>query len=301
MNRRKERKEEKMKKEEKEEVMTEKEKVTRRKKEKKEKEKEKEEEEEDAIVIITGVKTTSVRDIQRLYIPSPLLLSLGGRVGGHLRVSLTRQTSVIGRTAPTLDTHTTYGYQVVMCGCVVEYRGVYGSVVENTGVNCTHRITPDHITPLEEVVIDIITVKVIVGNVKDVLNYRKNKIAFNTSIQSLLSLYTITNHSTIHFHNNPLADLLGVTLIEIQDCSEVKEGQVGVIGAGTEVNVLCVESEDRRRMSVRSKDVLGGLDGILDHLRRLVAEPWERRKEFAQAGVVYPSGKIKRERVNIDS
>ncbi|XP_063860266.1 ATPase family gene 2 protein homolog B-like [Scylla paramamosain] len=231
-------------------------------------------------VVVTCVDSSGVRDLQRVLIPAPLLLNIGGCPGGHVKLQLTPQTAVICRTAPLVDSCSNYGYQVVACGCVVE----------GTDALNVHTLTTSDITTLEAVVVTVVKVTVIVKTVKDVLSYRKNKPAFLSSLHSLLALYALTNNSRIYLHNNPLADLLGLTLVEVKACKGVGAGQIGSLRAETKVEVVSMESEDRRRLSVRCKAELGGLDDILGHLRSLVAEPWTRREEFGQLGVIYPSG-----------
>ena len=239
-----------------------------------------EEEGREGRVMVTCVDSSDVRDLQRVLIPAPLLLAIGGRPGGHVKLQLTPQTAVICRAAPLVDSCSVYGQQVVACGCVVE----------GTGILDVHTVTTSDITALEAVVVTVVKVAVTVKAVENVLSYRKNKPAFLSSLQSLLSLYALTNNSQIHLPSNPLADLLGVTFVEVKGCKGVKSGQVGSVGAGTRVELVSVESKDRKRLSVCCKAELGGLDDILGHLRRLVAEPWTRREQFGQLGVVYPSG-----------
>lgn len=238
-------------------------------------------EEKDAeLVTVTSVECSGVRDLQRVLIPAGLLLRLGGRPGGHLRLQLTPRTAVICRAAPVVDCCGDYGQQIVVCGCVEEGVRVLG----------VYNVTPADITPLEVVAAAMVEVTVVVGGVKDVLSYRKNKSAFTASLHSLLALYVLTPDAQIDCRRNPLAGLLGITLIEVQGCEGVGVGQAGAVGPETRVEVAAVESEDRRRLAVRCQAELGGLDNILAHLRRLVAEPWARREEFGRVGVVYPSG-----------
>ncbi|XP_050700078.1 uncharacterized protein LOC126987267 isoform X2 [Eriocheir sinensis] len=248
---------------------------TRRKKEEEE-----EEEEEEEVLILACVENSCAGDIQRALIPAALLLKVNGKVGGHIKLTLTPDSTLICRAMPLVDSYGSYGHQVIACGCVTE-----GGV--SVGV---HRLTPAHITPVETVEAASVDVAVTVGSVGDVLSYRKNKPGFNAFIRSLLALYAFTRNARIDAKRNPLAKLLGVTELDVRACEGVAEGQVGVVGAATRVEVVAVESEDRKRLSVKCRAELGGLDHVLGHLRRLIVEPWQRRKEFARSGVTYPSG-----------
>lgn len=236
---------------------------------------------------VASVESHGPGDLQHCLIPAPLLVNIQGTVGGYIQINLTSDTYLICRAVPVIDACYEMGFQVIACNCV--FTGMTGSDTSLKTGNYT--IKTSQVTSLRAVNMKDININVVFNTVEDVQKYRKDKKCFEDSIKKMLSFYGVVNESRINCRNNPLAKLLGISVIMIKKCS-VSPQEVGIITSDTTIILNGVESEDRRKMTVQSNVNLGGLDQVLAYLRRLVIEPWVRQKEFNKAGVLYPSGKI---------
>nr|XP_045592050.1 cell division control protein 48-like [Procambarus clarkii]XP_045592051.1 cell division control protein 48-like [Procambarus clarkii] len=235
-------------------------------------------------ICLASVQSHGPGDMQRCLIPSPLLISIKGTVGGYLKFSLSSDLCLICRAVPVMDSYCDVGFQVIACNCVYTMSSSATSLTQGN-----YTITSSQVTALKYVHIEQINVTVVLNLVEDVLKYRKNKQCFENVFRELLKLYGVVNESKINCQKNPLAKLLGISQIIITECS-LSPNEVGTITPNTRVILCGVESEDRRRMTVHNTINLGGLDQVLAYLRRIITEPWIRQEQFRKAGVLYPSG-----------
>ncbi|CAL4105060.1 unnamed protein product, partial [Meganyctiphanes norvegica] len=250
----------------------------------------------DKLICISVFENEETSDIQNCVIPSELLCELGGRLGSYIQLSfedrncfnmkndlnLDVNCQILCRAVPISDSITKSFYQVICNNCV--------SITDRLGsVTGNFYLSSKNVNILQPKTLLKITLNVIVHSVEDVLNYRENKFGFKESLSELLRLYGVIEKATIKFHSNPFAKLYGISQVIVNEC-DLHTGEVGKFSSNTEILINEVESEDKRRLMVRSSVPLGGLDQVLDNLKRLLKEPWEFRDAFSKAGAMYPSG-----------
>ncbi|XP_068214929.1 ATPase family gene 2 protein homolog B-like [Palaemon carinicauda] len=235
-------------------------------------------------VILTCIQSQGPEDRQQCLIPSKCLSLIKGTIGSFVCVRYDENKVVICRSFPLASSYCEQAFQMIACNCV--------SAGYNKGTSLTqnkYEVKVSNITVLKPVIIKNVSVKVILKSVEDVLKYRKFERQYEKTLQRLLRQYHFTNHCKIHCLNNPVAKLIGVLEIHIENCGLCND-EVAIVDLDTEININAVESEDRIKLSHQKAISLGGLDNVLSYLRLLISEPWIKRREFTALGISYPSG-----------
>ncbi|XP_063589042.1 ATPase family gene 2 protein homolog B-like [Penaeus indicus] len=224
-------------------------------------------------------------DLQHCLIPIQLLKEIKGSVGSYVHIQLSKEFSLVCRAVPVSEAYCEMGYQLIACDCV-----------SHKSRDCdmmspleSYTLQASDIIPLKTVKLKSISVTVILRTVEDVLKYRKNNNGYKFFILDLMRLYGIMKGNQIKCTSNPLAKLLGISRVIVEECS-LSAHEVGTVASDTDVDIIGIESEDRRSSTIHDQVALGGMDKVLKYLRRLMVEPWVRKEEFAKAGVHYPSG-----------
>ncbi|XP_042886070.1 spermatogenesis-associated protein 5-like protein 1 isoform X2 [Penaeus japonicus] len=236
-------------------------------------------------VHLACVRSQGPCDLQHCLIPTQLLKEISGNVGSYVHIRLSEGFSLVCRAVPVPESYCDMGYQLIACDCV-SHRS---SDCDARSAVESYTLQVADIIPLKTVKLKSISVTVILKTVEDVLKYRKNSDSYKYSIQDLMHLYGVRKENQINCASNPLARVLGVSRVIVEDCC-VSHHEVGTVTPDTLMDIVGIESEDRRSRTIHDQVALGGLDKVLKYLRRLMVEPWLRKEEFARAGVQYPSG-----------
>lgn len=241
----------------------------------------------DKPVHLACVRSQGPCDLQHCLIPAQLLKEIKGSVGSYVHIQLSKEFSLVCRAVLVPEAYYEMGYQLIACDCVShKFRDC-----DVTSPVKSYTLQASDIIPLKTVKLKSISVTVILKTVEDVLNYRKNNNGYKFFVLDLMRLYGVMIGNQIRCTSNPLAKVLGISRVIVEDCS-VSPQEVGTITSDTDVDIIGIESEDRRSRTVHDQVALGGLDKVLKYLRRLMVEPWLRKEEFAKAGVHYPSGEF---------
>lgn len=241
----------------------------------------------DKPVHLACVRSQGPCDLQHCLIPAQLLKEIKGSVGSYVHIQLSKEFSLVCRAVLVPEAYYEMGYQLIACDCVSHK----SRDCDVTSPVKSYTLQVSDIIPLKTVKLKSISVTVILKTVEDVLNYRKNNNGYKFFVLDLMRLYGVVKGNQIRCTSNPLAKVLGISRVIVEDCS-VSPQEVGTMTSDTDVDIIGIESEDRRSRTIHDQVALGGLDKVLKYLRRLMVEPWLRKEEFAKAGVHYPSGEF---------